>query len=899
MAQSLPGNRVAADHALLEQRAERQRQRRGRRRPAGRRAPGGRAASGQGSSRPTTTSPASASRTTVAVERRAGARQRDQQHGARREAERRRGRRARPRGLVAHARGQQRREREAGREHQRREREQRRGRAGRAEQRLERHDQRARPTASGRSPDSASHSPSIVISRWHGSQDRLAAAGRALARVLGLGARRLRPARERPLRAVPEGGRARSGPSASSSGFRLRRAAPLLGDASWSAGVFVGRRRPGSPRRGERRPPGPGVGRGRVGCACSPALGSCSSLLAVVALPLLAGRRPRRRVAPARGPLAGALALAACLGVLAVAEAARTSEAREAAAGPAPSFLGLVAEDAFGKPGRLPASATSTGCAPRAPASCARPSTGRGSSARPAATTSLLRPLRGRARAARRLQRAPDPLQPSAVPLERARRAAAGAGPIRPAARPTWAGSAPCSPAATARGGSFWREHPQLPRLPGSLLAGLERAEPARVLARGPGRGRVRARCCAPPGAAIKRVDPGAEIVTAGLPDSELGVPLRDYLGGDVRGGRRGHLRRAGGQPLRRDAPRACSTPSRPRAGWLAHERRRPAGLGHRARLGHRRAAQRLPRRASARQAALLEQNRCWPWRGGGDGLRAARRRLLQLARLDSLTRAGVTSSACTPGSCASTDRPSLHFSAYKKVGENARVAARLRRIPPQTPVWTRSCPSPFAPCSLQPSFSRCALPAAASAAPPPGFVGMTRRRPLRQRRAVPRQGTRRSSRRRACSSCGSTFNWAAIEIAPNNFDFTNYDRYVLDAARHSITILPVLFNAPDFYSSEARGRGCLPAARQRRHGALGGAARATATDRTARSGRVNPGVTRSPITAWQIWNEPNLKQYWYPQAERAAVPGACSGPSGRRIKSRGPERRDRDRRAA
>ena len=28
----------------------------------------------------------------------------------------------------------------------------------------------------------------------------------------------------------------------------------------------------------------------------------------------------------------------------------------------------------------------------------------------------------------------------------------------------------------------------------------------------------------------------------------------------------------------------------------------------------------------------------------------------------------------------------------------------------------------------------------------------------------------------------------------------------------------------------------------------------------------MNPGVTPRPITAWQIWNEPNLKQYWYPK---------------------------------
>ena len=37
-------------------------------------------------------------------------------------------------------------------------------------------------------------------------------------------------------------------------------------------------------------------------------------------------------------------------------------------------------------------------------------------------------------------------------------------------------------------------------------------------------------------------------------------------------------------------------------------------------------------------------------------------------------------------------------------------------------------------------------------------------------------------------------FNWATIEIGPNNFDWATYDKYVLDAAKRNITLLPVLF---------------------------------------------------------------------------------------------------------
>jgi hypothetical protein len=77
--------------------------------------------------------------------------------------------------------------------------------------------------------------------------------------------------------------------------------------------------------------------------------------------------------------------------------------------------------------------------------------------------------------------------------------------------------------------GSFWHEHPGLPRLPVRSWqvwnepnlpvywpSGPDAAEYVALL-RATGRG-------------IRSVDPGAEIVTAGLPDSRLGVPLRDYV---------------------------------------------------------------------------------------------------------------------------------------------------------------------------------------------------------------------------------------------------------------------------------------------------------------------------------------------------------------------------------
>jgi polysaccharide biosynthesis protein PslG len=156
------------------------------------------------------------------------------------------------------------------------------------------------------------------------------------------------------------------------------------------------------------------------------------------------------------------------------------------------------------------------------------------------------------------------------------------------------------------------------------------------------------------------------------------------------------------------------------------------------------------------------------------------------------------------------------------------------------------------------------ALPASASAAPPRGFVGMTaddlygnagpyRDKALAQQKAAGVQLLR------------VTFNWSTIEVAPNSMDFSTYDRYVLEAAKNNITFLPVLLKAPEFYSRKPGTRFAF----QPRDPADMARWAVLLVDRYGPNGSLwqsNPGVTPRPITAWQIWNEPNLKQYWYPK---------------------------------
>jgi polysaccharide biosynthesis protein PslG len=229
----------------------------------------------------------------------------------------------------------------------------------------------------------------------------------------------------------------------------------------------------------------------------------------------------------ARGPLAGALALAACLAVLAALSGGSGGDS-ERASRPDRAFLGLVAEDAFGNPGAYR----------RANLDRLR-MTGAG----------LLRQTFDWAR----IERAPGRYELSfydeyvaALARRHLRvlpilfnpprfRSSAPAKPRRgtyPPRRPADMGE---FGAVLARrygpAGSFWREHSELPRLPvGSWQiwnepnlrvywpSGPDAAQYVALL-RATGRG-------------IRSIDPGAEILTAGLPDSRLGIPLREYVAG-------------------------------------------------------------------------------------------------------------------------------------------------------------------------------------------------------------------------------------------------------------------------------------------------------------------------------------------------------------------------------
>jgi hypothetical protein len=104
--------------------------------------------------------------------------------------------------------------------------------------------------------------------------------------------------------------------------------------------------------------------------------------------------------------------------------------------------------------------------------------------------------------------------------------------------------------------------------------------------------------------------------------------------------------------------------------------------------------------------------------------------------------------------------------------------------------------------------------------------------------------------------------NWAASEPRRGELSLAATDRVVRAAARHGISVLPVVVFTPAWAGSGAPNApprdpgdyGRFLTALIRRYGPSGSLWRA------------NPGAGTDPIRMWQIWNEPDFTRYWAPQ---------------------------------
>jgi hypothetical protein len=108
-------------------------------------------------------------------------------------------------------------------------------------------------------------------------------------------------------------------------------------------------------------------------------------------------------------------------------------------------------------------------------------------------------------------------------------------------------------------------------------------------------------------------------------------------------------------------------------------------------------------------------------------------------------------------------------------------------------------------------------------------------------------------------------FNWASMQpvrgAAP---DFTTMDGRVATSARNGLDVLALVLDSPS-WAARDQGRDLSAP----KHTADYTAFLAALIGRYGPNGSfwaANPGVPRHPVRAWQIWNEPNLSNYWSAQ---------------------------------
>lgn len=105
-------------------------------------------------------------------------------------------------------------------------------------------------------------------------------------------------------------------------------------------------------------------------------------------------------------------------------------------------------------------------------------------------------------------------------------------------------------------------------------------------------------------------------------------------------------------------------------------------------------------------------------------------------------------------------------------------------------------------------------------------------------------------------------FYWRSIQPSSGTeLDFTVKDQLVLEAAKRGLTILPVLQGTPEWASSMPGDLAAPP--RDNNDFARLLSALVTRYGPNGSLWAEHPEVSRQPIRAWQIWNEPNLTRYW------------------------------------
>jgi hypothetical protein len=157
------------------------------------------------------------------------------------------------------------------------------------------------------------------------------------------------------------------------------------------------------------------------------------------------------------------------------------------------------------------------------------------------------------------------------------------------------------------------------------------------------------------------------------------------------------------------------------------------------------------------------------------------------------------------------------------------------------------------------------ALPATADAARrqvPKGWLGVVVDGPLVQPGYAEADAEWDRMASSGAESVRAAFYWHEIQpTGPDDRDFAITDALVLAAARRGLAVLPVVHHTPTW----ARRNPGDPASPPKNTDDFARLLTALVA-RYGPNGSLwaeHPELTRQPIRAWQIWNEPNLTRYW------------------------------------
>jgi len=111
--------------------------------------------------------------------------------------------------------------------------------------------------------------------------------------------------------------------------------------------------------------------------------------------------------------------------------------------------------------------------------------------------------------------------------------------------------------------------------------------------------------------------------------------------------------------------------------------------------------------------------------------------------------------------------------------------------------------------------------------------------------------------------------SWASVESTRGTYKWTRYDRIFEMAARRGISVMPVLLGSPDWvkhqacnYCSKAQWPPMTTSQRSAYYRFAEAAARRYGRNGTFWQGKTDL-ATSTRVRYWQVWNEPNLGNYW------------------------------------